>query len=60
VVICVETPEERGPYGARCIAEHPMVAVSATILNALYDATGHDFFTIPVTKDELMEVIKNA
>ncbi len=57
VVICVETPEVRGPYGARCIAEHPMVAVSPTILNAIFDATGHDFFHVPVTPSEILEVM---
>ncbi len=57
VVMCVETPEIRGPYGARCIAEHPMVAVSPTILNAIFDATGHDFFRIPVTPGDILEVM---
>ncbi|MBA7589188.1 Nicotinate dehydrogenase medium molybdopterin subunit [subsurface metagenome] len=57
VVICVETPEIRGPYGARCIAEHPMVAVSSSILNALFDATGYNFFHIPVTSEDILEVI---
>jgi carbon-monoxide dehydrogenase large subunit len=59
-VICVETPEVRGPYGARCIAEHPMVAVSPTILNALRDATGHDFTHIPVTAEDVLDVIGGA
>lgn len=57
VVICVETPEARGPFGARCIAEHPMVAVSPTILNAIYDATGREFFKTPVTPEELLGVM---
>jgi len=57
VVICVETPEIRGPYGARCIAEHPMVAVSSSILNALFDATGHNFFHIPVTSEDILKVM---
>jgi len=56
-VICVETPEIRGPYGARCIAEHPMVAVSPTILSALYDATGHQFTHIPVVPEDILKVI---
>jgi CO/xanthine dehydrogenase Mo-binding subunit len=54
-VICVETPEGGGPFGARCVAEHPMVAVSPTILNALYDATKHDFCHIPVTPKDILE-----
>jgi len=57
VVIWVETPDVRGPFGARCIAEHPMVAVTPTILNAIHDATGHDFFETPVTPEKLLGVI---
>lgn len=53
IVQCVETPEIRGPFGARCVAEHPMVAVSPTILNALRDATGIDFFKIPLTPERV-------
>jgi carbon-monoxide dehydrogenase large subunit len=57
-VIFVETPEKRGPFGARCVAEHPMVAVAPTILNALYDATGHDFFRVPVLPKDILEVVR--
>jgi CO/xanthine dehydrogenase Mo-binding subunit len=57
-VIFVETPEKRGPFGARCVAEHPMVAVAPTILNALYDATGHDFFRLPVLPKDILEVLQ--
>jgi CO/xanthine dehydrogenase Mo-binding subunit len=56
-VYCVETPEVRGPYGARCIAEHPMVAVAPAILNALRDALGHDFFHVPVTPGDMRRVL---
>ncbi len=57
IVTCVETPDVRGPFGARCIAEHPMVAVAPSILNAIQDATGHDFFETPVTPQNLLGVI---
>ena len=57
-VIFVETPEKRGPFGARCIAEHPMVAVAPTILNALYDATGHEFFRLPVLPKDILEALQ--
>jgi CO/xanthine dehydrogenase Mo-binding subunit len=56
-VYCVETPEVRGPYGARCIAEHPMVAVAPAILNALQDALGHDFFHVPVLPGDIQKVL---
>jgi CO/xanthine dehydrogenase Mo-binding subunit len=57
MVHCVETPEVRGPYGARCVAEHPMVAVAPAILNALRDALGHDFFHVPVTPGDIQKVL---
>jgi CO/xanthine dehydrogenase Mo-binding subunit len=34
-----------------------MVAVSSSILNALFDATGHNFFHIPVTSEDILKVI---
>lgn len=57
VVTFVETPEVRGPYGARGVAEHPMIAVSSAILNALFDATGYNFFHIPVTPQDILKTI---
>jgi CO/xanthine dehydrogenase Mo-binding subunit len=57
-VIFAETPEKRGPFGARCVAEHPMVAVAPTILNALYDATGRDFFRLPVLPKDILEALQ--
>ena len=45
----VETPGEIGPFGARGIGEHPLVAVAPAILNGIYDAIGVDFYEIPVT-----------
>jgi CO/xanthine dehydrogenase Mo-binding subunit len=57
-VIFVETPEKRGPFGARCVAEHPMVAVAPTLLNALYDATGRDFLRLPVSPKDILEAIQ--
>jgi carbon-monoxide dehydrogenase large subunit len=57
-VICEETPEVRGPFGARCIAEHPMVAVAPTILNAIYDAIGIDFYKTPVTAQDIVTALQ--
>ncbi len=54
----VETPGEIGPFGARGIGEHPLVAVAPAILNGIYDAIGVDFYEIPVTPERIMEAIK--
>lgn len=50
----VETPDEAGPYGARCIAEHPAIAIPPAILNAIHDATKVDLFEIPVKPKTLL------
>lgn len=54
----VETPNEEGPWSAKPIAEHPIVAVAPTILNAIRDATGADFTRLPVTADVILKALK--
>lgn len=46
--IIIETPHPEGPYGARGIGEISTVAVAAALCNALLDATGIEFNTLPV------------
>ncbi len=45
----IETPEESGPFGAKGIGEHGAVATAPAILNAIYDATGIRFSSLPVS-----------
>ncbi|MEW6228512.1 MAG: xanthine dehydrogenase family protein molybdopterin-binding subunit [Bacillota bacterium] len=51
----IETPNEEGPWSAKPMAEHPIVAVAPTILNAIRDATGVDFTRLPVTPKDILE-----
>jgi len=53
----VETPDETGPFGARCIAEHPAISIPPAIMNAIQDATGVDLFAIPVKPKDLLAKI---
>jgi carbon-monoxide dehydrogenase large subunit len=53
----VETPEYIGPYGARGIGEHPVIGVAPSILNAIHDAIGVDFYEIPVTPDKILKAL---
>lgn len=53
VPIFIETPQPDGPYGARGIAEHPMISVPSAVGNALYDALGIDFFALPLTWERI-------
>ncbi len=54
----VETPDETGPFGARCIAEHPSISIPPAIMNAIQDATGVDLFEIPVKPKELLSKLR--
>jgi len=49
-------PGEEWALLAHGVSEHPMVAVAPTILNALYDATGHEFSRVPVLPKDILEV----
>ncbi|MBI4917386.1 MAG: xanthine dehydrogenase family protein [Acidobacteria bacterium] len=56
----VETPQLDGPYGARGVAEHPMISIPGAIGNALADALGIDFFELPLNPERVYLAIKKA
>jgi len=56
----VETPQLDGPYGARGIGEHPMVAVPSAIGNALFDAIGLQLHELPLSPERVYMAIKRA
>ncbi len=58
VPIFIENPEAHGPYGARGLAEHPMISVPSVIGNALFDATGIDSFNLPLSPENILLLIK--
>ena len=49
----VEDPLERGPFGAKSIAEHPGISPIPAIINAIADATGVRVHDIPATPDRI-------
>lgn len=53
----VETPQLDGPFGARGVAEHPMIAVNAAIANAIYDATGVQIKNQPLTAENIWQAL---
>ena len=59
-VVLLETPNEEGPWSAKPMAEHPVVAVAPVILNALRNATGVEFTSLPVTPARILEALKNG
>lgn len=52
-VMSVETPQLDGPYGARGCGEHPLISVTAVIANALANATGAEFYDLPLSADRV-------
>ena len=55
----LETPDPIGPFGARGIGEHSVIGPAPSILNAVYDAIGVDFFEIPVTPDKVKKALES-
>lgn len=53
VSIIVETPQEDGPFGARGIGEHTMIASAPIISNAIYDALGIRMTSMPLTAEKV-------
>lgn len=56
-VIIIEDPEPIGPYGAKGISEIATVPATPAILNALYDALGKRFYTIPVKPEKVLRLL---
>jgi CO/xanthine dehydrogenase Mo-binding subunit len=48
-----ETPCEHGPYGAKGLGELPHDGPAPAILNAIQDATGINFTTIPLLPEDM-------
>ncbi|MBW2731566.1 MAG: molybdopterin-dependent oxidoreductase, partial [Deltaproteobacteria bacterium] len=54
----VETPHPQGPYGARGVAEHPMISVPSAIGNALANATGVELHELPLDAERVYLALK--
>lgn len=57
--IVVETPQIDGPYGARGVGEHSMVAVCAGLGNALANAIGVDLMHMPIREEDVWRSLSN-
>ncbi len=59
-VFFVETPHPDGPYGARGVAEHPMISIPGAIGNALAEAAGLEMFEFPLTPERVFLGFKHG
>jgi len=51
--IIVEVPQDDGPYGARGIGEHVMIAAAPAIASAISDALGIYLDELPITAEQI-------
>ncbi len=56
----VETPQIDGPYGARGVGEHSMIAICAALGNAIQDACGADLTKMPIRWEDVWRALKTA
>jgi CO/xanthine dehydrogenase Mo-binding subunit len=54
----VEDPLERGPFGAKSMAEHPGISPIPAIINGIANATGARVRDIPATPDRVKAAIE--
>lgn len=56
--IFIETPQLNGPYGARGVAEHPMISVPSAVGNAVADALGLEVNELPLNPERVYLAFK--
>ena len=52
-VLCIETPQLDGPYGARGVGEHPLIGITAVIANAVANACGTQIYDLPLSSNKV-------
>lgn len=57
--ILVETYEPNGPYGAKGLGEPTLIPVAPAIANAVANAIGVRFKSIPMTQEQIVEALRN-
>ena len=57
--ISVQTIDPTGPYGAKEVGEFARGAVPPAIANAVFDAIGARIYSLPITPEKILEVVKN-
>ncbi|MDP2645686.1 MAG: molybdopterin-dependent oxidoreductase [Desulfobacterales bacterium] len=57
-VIEVETDDPIGPFGAKEAGEGTQLSTAPAIVNAIYDAIGVDFLTLPITPEKVLAALQ--
>lgn len=54
----IETLDPEGPSGAKGVGEAPAICIAAAIVNAVYNATGTRFDSLPLTPERVLRGLK--
>ncbi len=54
----IETNDSQGPYGAKGMAEAPLIPTAAAIANAVADAIQARIYSLPVTPEKILKALK--
>jgi CO/xanthine dehydrogenase Mo-binding subunit len=60
VPVILEHADPNGPYGARGVAEMPLVPFAAAVAAAIHDATGAWVSDLPMTPERVLNAMRNA
>lgn len=55
----IETYDEAGPYGSKGAGEAPLIPTAAAIANAVSNALGVRFYSLPITAEKVLRALNN-
>jgi CO/xanthine dehydrogenase Mo-binding subunit len=58
--LILEVPEPQGAYGIRGLGEMPMLMLAPAILDAIHDASGIWFNSLPVRAEDVLRELSKA
>ena len=59
VPIIIESHHSEGPFGAKGVGEPALAPTAPAIANAIFDALGIRFNTLPITREKVLAAIRN-
>ena len=58
--VIVEVPNPGHPYGVRGVGEVPIVPPLAAVANAIYNAMGQRFYSLPMSPPKVLAALEPA
>jgi CO/xanthine dehydrogenase Mo-binding subunit len=58
--VIIEVPNPKHPQGVRGVGEVPIVPPLAAVANAIYNATGRRFYSLPMSPPKVLEALEPA